>query len=258
MFGLAIILSILCALVSVQAGGKIVGGTPTPVGRYPWQVSLKNSATSSPFCGGTLVDSTTVLTAAHCPTPRVITAGCVQTNAADCEVITVTSSVIPPNYSQRPVPDPDFRILKLASPARTAPVPHVADSSWASVPANTPVTVIGFGLTSPGGSLSSRQLEATFDHITNPECSQAWPYIEDSMFCAGIRGSSACNGDSGGPLVVTCPNGDDVVVGVVSWGASNCQSDRNPNVYARASFGYDMGFFQQMGLSAPPAVSSCT
>jgi secreted trypsin-like serine protease len=52
---------------------KIVGGSPTTIAQYPWQVALaRNDAFYAgdgfqrQFCGGTLVAPTIVITAAHC------------------------------------------------------------------------------------------------------------------------------------------------------------------------------------------------
>ena len=35
---------------------------------YPWQAALKQSSNSLPFCGGSIITSKMVLTAAHCKT----------------------------------------------------------------------------------------------------------------------------------------------------------------------------------------------
>ena len=49
---------------------KIVGGTNAGWGDAPWQVALSSSVSSNivgrQFCGGTLINSDWVLTAAHC------------------------------------------------------------------------------------------------------------------------------------------------------------------------------------------------
>merc|ERR1711892_730829 len=47
---------------------KIVGGTATNPAEYPWLVALKRDSNNGVFCGGSLIDSCTVLTAAHCKT----------------------------------------------------------------------------------------------------------------------------------------------------------------------------------------------
>ena len=45
---------------------RIVGGQPASKNQYPWQVALVSKGSSRLFCGGSLISSTSVLTAAHC------------------------------------------------------------------------------------------------------------------------------------------------------------------------------------------------
>ncbi|MCB0864298.1 MAG: serine protease [Solirubrobacterales bacterium] len=53
-------------------GADIVGGQPTTIEQWPWQIALErppdgvNSTFLRQFCGGSLISPTTVLTAAHC------------------------------------------------------------------------------------------------------------------------------------------------------------------------------------------------
>merc|ERR1711933_336080 len=54
---------------------RIVGGQPAVKNEYPWLVALFRSGSARPFCGGVLLSSRTVLTAAHCnvyPNSQVI------------------------------------------------------------------------------------------------------------------------------------------------------------------------------------------
>jgi len=46
--------------------GNIVFGNATKHGEFPWQVSLREKTNGETFCGGTLINSWTVVTAAHC------------------------------------------------------------------------------------------------------------------------------------------------------------------------------------------------
>eukprot|EP01083_Nonionella_stella_P288019 980339_1 len=65
--------------------------------------------------------------------------------------------------------------------------------------------------------------------------------ITNNMLCARVvgGGEDSCQGDSGGPLVVKGANaGQDVQVGVVSWGIG-CASKHFPGVYARVSRSYN-------------------
>lgn len=45
---------------------RIVGGHETQVNEYPWMVMLVTPSTDFNFCGGSLITSRHVLTAAHC------------------------------------------------------------------------------------------------------------------------------------------------------------------------------------------------
>lgn len=75
---LALVIGLLAMLVGTAApananGPRIVGGAPTTIQEYPWQVALvRNDAIYAgngydrQFCGGTLVAPTIVITAAHC------------------------------------------------------------------------------------------------------------------------------------------------------------------------------------------------
>merc|ERR1712215_47994 len=45
---------------------RIIGGKPATKNEYPWIVALVEFGRTHPFCGGTLLSSKTILTAAHC------------------------------------------------------------------------------------------------------------------------------------------------------------------------------------------------
>ena len=54
-----------------KVGTQVVGGEPVPNGKYPFMTSIQaDTSDRSPykehFCGGTLIDQNSVLTAAHC------------------------------------------------------------------------------------------------------------------------------------------------------------------------------------------------
>lgn len=49
---------------NTQPRSRIVGGSPAPLGSWPWLVNLQLNGEL--MCGGVLVDSSWVVTAAHC------------------------------------------------------------------------------------------------------------------------------------------------------------------------------------------------
>ncbi|PSN32218.1 Chymotrypsin-2 [Blattella germanica] len=45
---------------------RVVGGSNAQTGEFPFQVSLRSASSNSHFCGGSIISSDYVLTAAHC------------------------------------------------------------------------------------------------------------------------------------------------------------------------------------------------
>ena len=90
---------------------RIVGGSEVPEYRYPFLVSLRSF--SSHICGGSLIEPSWVLTAAHCINPdRPATSYSVMLHAHDksspsstwhrcTQVISVARTVCHPSYNSR-------------------------------------------------------------------------------------------------------------------------------------------------------------
>lgn len=54
-----------------QLNGRIVGGFEIDITSAPWQVSLQ-STNRRHFCGGSIISSKFILTAAHCTTSELV------------------------------------------------------------------------------------------------------------------------------------------------------------------------------------------
>ena len=57
-------LSLECGVVNRVA--KIINGQETEVHEYPWHVGLVYDENSAIWCGGSIISSIWILTAAHC------------------------------------------------------------------------------------------------------------------------------------------------------------------------------------------------
>lgn len=64
--------NVQCGTVSF-AGGLVVGGTSTVRGQWPFLAALTLSSNGAFFCGGNLISTKHVLTAAHCLHPKDVT-----------------------------------------------------------------------------------------------------------------------------------------------------------------------------------------
>merc|ERR1712012_401032 len=93
---------------------RIVGGAaaPSPI---PWQVSMRQCQSGGcHYCGGTVLDAKTILTAAHCQvsTNHYIMVG--KTNRNEGQNVAI-ANVINSNWNQQTM-DNDIAIVKLATP----------------------------------------------------------------------------------------------------------------------------------------------
>jgi len=222
---------------------KIVGGTTAGKNEFPWQVGLVRPGSSQPFCGGTLLSSDTVLTAAHCKTDvnnfRVVLGEHDITRSDGEQIIAPSQWISHPSYNERTT-NYDFAIVRLSNPVDFSPsvVPACLPSPSKNYDAVT-ATVSGWGTLYSGGSQPSQLQKVDVKTRSNSECTGSnTAYgrgdISQVMICAAAPGKDSCQGDSGGPLVTKEAGGFYSLIGVVSWGFGCAQSNA-PGVYARVS-----------------------
>merc|ERR1719412_3348416 len=228
-----------CGVKGGSANGRIVGGQETEQHEYPWQVGLVSRNGRTPWCGGTLISSTHVLTAAHCTDGaaasniRVLLG---EHNIADSVFnrVDVAEIINHPDYDSRTT-DNDYAILRLSQA-----VPFTNEVAPACLPADTGATyagvlatVTGWGTLSSGGNQPTALQEVDVTVTTNTECNNAYGSITANMICAADSGKDSYQGDSGGPLIAA-ENGRQALIGVVSWGRG-CAFEGFPGVYARVT-----------------------
>ena len=215
--------------VGTGSAGAIVNGETAEA--TPWQVSLQDS--EGHFCGGSIIDADTIVTAAHClegfdASDITIRAGITNLNNGGGQTRQVESFVEHPRYAQDELAD--IAVVELASPLNlNANVAAIAPATTADIAAATTASVTGWGATSENGGGSDVLLEAQVPLVGDRACNIALGTDAATELCAGGTGTDSCYGDSGGPLVVDTNNGPRLA-GVVSWG-EECGGS-TPGVYA--------------------------
>uniref|UniRef100_A0A3P9LE16 Peptidase S1 domain-containing protein n=1 Tax=Oryzias latipes TaxID=8090 RepID=A0A3P9LE16_ORYLA len=243
-------LSVLSTGAEAQTDGKIVGGQAAAAGAWPWQVRLY---IRGGLCGGSLINSQWILSAAHCFSPNSVSR-------------TVSRIIVHPNYDKL-TQDNDISLVEMTSPVTfndyISPVCLAAKGS--NFPAGTTAWVTGFGTLSSGGqevtffnvfkNTSSTLQEVSVPIVSNTQCRDSYSSLTSNMMCAGLTegGKDSCQGDSGGPLV---SKNDTrwVQAGVVSFGYE-CAQPNFPGVYTRVSE-YQSWISSQVRGSQPGFVRS--
>lgn len=221
-----------------------MGGKPTQVNQYPWMALLMYNKKF--YCGGSLINSKYVLTAAHCVdgfSKQKITVRLMEHDRntdSESNVIDrkISRIIRHSGYNDRTFNN-DIALLRLDEE-----IPIVGDVRPVCLPprgksfSNEEGLVTGWGVQTPGGSTNPVLYEVTVPIMSNADCRKS-KYgsrrITDNMLCAGFEEGKkdACQGDSGGPLHVINGTVHDVV-GVVSWG-EGCARPGYPGVYSRVN-----------------------
>ncbi|KAF5897075.1 chymotrypsin A-like [Clarias magur] len=223
-------------ITGVITYSRVVNGEEAAPHSWPWQVSIQE-LTGFHFCAGSLINDWWVVSAAHCNvrTSHRVALGVHDhfSNAGSFQIIRIAKVYTHPLFSLF-TNNNDIVLIKLISPAQLNA--HVSTVCVAGSSDNFTggmrCVTSGWGLTQYNAPSTPAVLQqASLPLLTNDECKRHWgSKITDLMICAGANGVSSCMGDSGGPLV--CQKGNAwTLVGIVSWGSSECAMSM-PAVYA--------------------------
>ena len=254
----------------------IVGGQEASISQFPWQVYLEanfeeNGSHVVGACGGSILDSTHILTAAHCVDVEGTT---VQHPAGDFTVVagdsesygaTPTRQVAGvehirthPYYALLPETKDDVAVLTLSkaltlSGAMDAEAIPLISSGATPAPGTT-LSVSGYGLQSgaqgsePDGRLYSTSLTA----VASDPCRAAVGVNSAVLLCAISATSATCRGDSGGALTEGSPAAQ---VGIVDFGLEGCPVNR-PGGFTNVAAPEVRAFIE--GSESPPVAARPT
>ena len=215
---------------------NVVGGTRASQGEFPWMVRL------SMGCGGSVLTSQVILTAAHCVsgtgsnTSITATLGVVDLQSGSAVKVKSTYVYQSPDYVNYDEGH-DWALIKLKTAVTQPHITLAADTSNDS----GNFTIMGWGATREGGAQQRYLRKATVPFVSDSVCGGAYTdagynFVDNAMICAGLMdegGIDTCQGDSGGPMVKSTSAGM-VQVGIVSWG-QGCAEPGFPGVYTQVS-----------------------
>ncbi|PLX71728.1 MAG: hypothetical protein C0602_00595 [Denitrovibrio sp.] len=221
---------------------RIIGGELVANGELPFQVAIGSESPAGSYnvsCGGTLISSTWIVTAAHCmedyDTPSEVASLFVLTGTNTVNPInpstmsSVSQVIIHPDFHDAAYYDNDIALIKLSSPVDSAPIGAISTSTTPYYTTGTSATVSGWGdtdsttVTSYPDELYKVNVPVTDYSVCDATYSTE---LTTNMICAGYQtgGKDACQGDSGGPLFVD-GSSIDSLIGIVSYGTGCAQPD---------------------------------
>jgi hypothetical protein len=267
----------------------IIGGQESSISQFPWQVYVVGrhpeggGTVDVTSCGGSILDATTILTAAHCVdhegTTTTYVAGefAVLAGASNVSLFTeffgATGSVVAPSgaqalrvsqirtdpyYSVLPNIKDDVAVLTLEKSLELSEENHaqaIALVATGNTPApGTMLSISGYGKeegaesAQPNGGLFSTTLTA----ISSDACREEVGVNSAVLLCAVSANSSTCQGDSGGPLTEDSPA---IQVGIVDFGAKECPVGV-PDAFTNLAAPEIRAFVE--GSEAPPVAARLT
>ncbi|XP_044317463.1 serine protease 1-like [Drosophila rhopaloa] len=221
--------------------GRITNGKNAVVDQFPYQVGLSFvGSKGSWWCGGSIIDNSWVLTAAHCTSGAssvtIYYGATVRTSPQFTYTVTSSNWIQHANYVSLTVRN-DISLIKTPSVSFSASVNKIAlpaiASSYSSYVGQTAVAS-GWGLTSDTASAVTKDLQYTdLTVIENSECLKAFSslIVTSRVICVATpKGTSTCQGDSGGPLAL-----DGTLIGITSFGSPDGCEVGEPAAFTRVT-----------------------
>ncbi|XP_068632247.1 transmembrane protease serine 9-like [Battus philenor] len=231
---------------------RIVGGSPAADGSVPYMVAMSSGAIIRNFmCGGSLISTRHVLTAAHCiaavfsfgslSNSLRVTVGTNRWNSGG-QLYSLSRNITHPHYVSSIIKN-DIGILVTSNNVALSNRVQLVPLSFDNIGGGVLSRAAGWGRIRQNGALSNTLLELHVWTLTGEQCIRDMerrttelgvrmppiePHIELCTFHSA--GHGMCNGDSGSALVNIA---DGKQIGIVSWGLPCARAA--PDAFVRVS-----------------------
>jgi len=246
----------LALFTTTSRHGRIINGIESNKNAWPWQVSLELDLSThgkiGHWCGGVLIHSSWILTAAHCVENKLVrelgtevwtaVLGSGHRSFQNLVSLPIIKIVVHPKFANY---DNDIALLKIPWDPQLqhyAPVclPISSETKNETFHGINCVAT-GWGRTEMSGPLQDRLRHVELKVIDNQHCADMYgmkyniKVDQDMHLCAGpilSGGKGTCIGDSGGPLQCNMKDGRWYLAGLTSFG-SGCAKPGFPDVFTR-------------------------
>ena len=254
---------------------KIINGDEAATKEVPWQVYVEvhDETKGNSSCGGVVLNSNWILTAAHCVDVSMndsyynvanagdvfVGSGMTSLKDNDMSVSVAKQVIIHPDYYKE-LPYKDIALIQLRYPVskKATAIKMLSLTEQEALDleldlaTDSNVYASGWGRTSNDSSLEDTKrlnLQKTvLTGVNDQRCAQAWGLDEwfskfgDNYVCANSENAGVCNGDSGGPLVwqdkshAADADKGYRLVGITSFvHKSRCANSDYPDVFTQVS-----------------------
>ncbi|XP_014292010.1 fibrinolytic enzyme, isozyme C [Halyomorpha halys] len=228
----------LTSNVTKWADLRIVRGQNAQLGQFPWQAWIECIRFNflATGCGGSLITTSHILTAAHCVDSVVlcqVSLGLISLKERGYSYFLHPNNMIIHGNYQADSYSNDIAIIRLRSSVKLTeniqPIRLAKEFQNSRTLSGMPAIVSGWGKTRDSEKGRHQLLQyGTVRIMPEAKCIPFFKRmfnlsITSGHICTDFSASNVCNGDSGGPLAIIEPDNIWTLIGIISLGVTPCE-----------------------------------